>query len=145
MNLIDNDIRESIEEAVKFLLDNGLSPVEVGDLDVGELADELIPIDDNDLLSLLESDLRSFGWDMIAPIIKEHAYEYICNRIYELFDEAMEGLGISRRWIIAELYYEIVDEFALDDLSIEVFEVQYYNKYNGDERAIWDAVERDLL
>lgn len=60
-------------------------------------------------------------------------------------DEVMEGLGINRRWIIAELYYEIVDEFALDDLSIEVFEVQYYNKYNGDERAIWDAVERDLL
>jgi len=50
------------------------------------------------------------------------------------------------RWHIIHLYQAIIQDFELDDqLSLEVFEVQYYNKLQGDERAIWDAVETDYL
>lgn len=54
---------------------------------------------------------------------------------------------IGLKWIICELYQAIMEDFALDagDLSLEVFEVQYYNKYDGDEAKIWNAVEFDYL
>lgn len=53
----------------------------------------------------------------------------------------------TTRWIIIKLYQAIVADFdiGVGDLSLEVFEVQYWNKYKGDERAIWEAVEIDYL
>lgn len=50
------------------------------------------------------------------------------------------------RWIIVSLYNAIVQDFSLEDeLSLEVFEIQYWNRFNGDEGEIWRAVEADYL
>lgn len=92
--LID-DIKSEIEDSIEYLLENGyeLDEIEVDDIGVDDTVDALTPVYDVDLLSLLESDKYTFGWEQIEPIIREHAYEFIYNKIYELFDEVKEEMS----------------------------------------------------
>jgi hypothetical protein len=43
---------------------------------------------------------------------------------------------------IAYLYTEMIDEYYINngDISLEVFEVQYYNKYNGNVDLMQSAI-----
>lgn len=53
---------------------------------------------------------------------------------------------MSEDLAIIKLYQEVVvEDFGIDygDLSLEVFEVQYWNKYDGDEDFIRTAIELD--
>jgi len=54
-------------------------------------------------------------------------------------------MDIMEVFHIIKLYQAITEDFDIDrgDLSLEVFEVQYYNRLDGDDRAIWEAVEAD--
>lgn len=45
-----------------------------------------------------------------------------------------------------QLYYCILEDFEIDsgDLSIEVFEVQYWNKFEGDSGAIYEKLLKEF-
>ena len=86
---------------------------------------------DQDVLNNGDYELDNVAWYFgTVPYLSCITYKIVLVKSYEIFD----------------LYHYALEDFNIDsgDLSIEVFEVQYWNKFNCNPEAIWEELGKEF-